>query len=112
MEREGGGGGKLYAGQFVGLVETGSTLNAPRVLIGHIRAFLPRKQVSLLWYQPQGASTYGLHMDGKQWIEDINSLIPVKVQLVASKEEKESAYRLCTNLRTIHTVAHAHSSKS
>ena len=105
-------GEKLHAGQFVGLVETGSTLNAPRVLIRRVHAFLPRKQDSLLWYKDQGRSSYGLYLDGKQWIEDINSLIPVKVQLVVRKQAKESAYHLCTSVRTIHKAVHGHSSKS
>ena len=37
--------------QFVGLIEEGSTLRSPKVLIGQVHSFLANGKVSLLWYK-------------------------------------------------------------
>ena len=90
-------------GDFVGLVEEGSRLQQPRVLLGRLHAFLPDGQASLLWYKCAGAGLYCLEVDGSQWVESVSSLVPVKVK---PAKGKTNCYRLCTSLRTIHKAVH------
>ena len=90
-------------GDFVGLVEEGSSLQQPRVLLGRLHAFLPGDQASLLWYKCAGAGLYCLEVDGSQWLESVSSLVPVKVK---PAKGKTNCYRLCTSLRTIHKAVH------
>jgi len=39
------------AGDFVGLLEEESSMQQPRVLLGHLHSVLPGGQASLLWYK-------------------------------------------------------------
>ena len=84
-------------GDFVGLVEEGSCLQQPRVLLGRLHAFLPGGRASLLWHKCAGAGLYCLEVDGSQWVKSLSSLVPVKVK---PAKGKTNCYRLCTSLRT------------
>lgn len=88
---------------FVGLVEEGSCLQQPRILLGCLHVFLPGGQASLLWYKCVGAGLYCLEVDGSQWMESVSSLVLVKVK---PTKRKTNSYRLCTSLRTIHKAVH------
>ena len=90
-------------GDFVGLVEERSSLQQPKVLLGHLQAFLPGSQATLLWYKCVNAGLYCLKVDGSQWVESLSSLVPVKVK---QAKRKSNCYRLCTSLHTIHNAVH------
>ena len=90
-------------GDFVGLVEEGSCLQQPKILLGRLHVFLPGGQASLLWYKCIGAGLYCLEVDGSQWVELVSSLVPVRVK---PAKGKANCYRLCTSLRTIHKAVH------
>lgn len=91
-------GDHLKLGQFVGLVEEGSSLDTPKVLVGQIHALLPDGNVSLLWYKNAGGSLYKLELDG-QWVESATCLVPVSM---TAAKGKAGVYRLGTSPRTIH----------
>ena len=85
-------------GSFVGLVQEDSTLYRPRVLLGLVQTYPSRNEASLLWYKHVRKGVYVLELDGKQWVEPIQALVPVK-----TKPDKPSGgVRLVTSLRTIH----------
>ena len=85
-------------GSFVGLVQEDSTLYRPRVLLGRVQTYPSRNEASLLWYKHAKKGVYVLELDGKQWVESIQALVPVK-----TKPDKPSGgVRLVTSLRTIH----------
>ncbi|CAH3168253.1 unnamed protein product, partial [Porites evermanni] len=94
---------EITVGQFVGLVTEDSTLQNPSIMLARVQAFLPDGQVSLLWYRNVGGGLYALEVDGSQWIESLDALVPVKV--VAAKGRSHS-YRLMTSVRTIHKAVH------
>ena len=90
---------EVAVGQFVGLVAEDSTLQKPSIFLGRVQAFLPDDQVCLLWYRNVGGGVYSLQLDGSQWTESRQSLVPVEV---ASAKGRPHAFRLRTSLRTIH----------
>lgn len=89
----------IAAGDFVGLVAEDSSLQKPSIFLGRVQAFLPNDQVCLLWYRNIGGGIYSLQVDGSQWIESRETLVPVEV---AAAKGRPHAYRLRTSLRTIH----------
>ena len=89
----------IGTGDFVGLVAEDSTLQKPSIFLGRVQAFLPSDQVCLLWYRNVGGGIYSLQVDGNQWVESRESLVPVEV---AAAKGRQHAYRLRTSLRTIH----------
>lgn len=89
----------IATGDFVGLVAEDSTLQKPSIFLGRVQAFLPDRQVCLLWYRNVGGGIYSLQVDGSQWLESRESLVPVEVAAVKGRPH---TYRLRTSLRTIH----------
>ena len=94
---------ELAVGQFVGLVGEDSTLQKPSILLGRIQAFLPDHQACLLWYRHTGGGVYSLEVEGGEWLESRDALIPVSV---APAKGRPHAYRLRTSLRSIHKAVH------
>ena len=90
---------EISVGDFVGLVAEDSTLQKPSVFLGRVQAFLPKDQVVLLWYRNSGGAIYTPDLDGDQWVESKESLVPVKV---APAKGRAYGQRLQTSLRTIH----------
>ena len=88
----------IKVGDFVGLVEEGSTLNNPKVLIGQVHSMLPNGKASLLWYKAY-KNLFKLELDGQQWLEDLECLVPVTMTPVRNKP---ACYRLSNSLRSIH----------
>ena len=64
-------------GSFVGLVQEDSTLHR-RVLLGRVQTYPSRNEVSLFWYKHIRRDMYVFELDGKQWVEPIQALVPVK----------------------------------
>ena len=89
---------QVSAGQFVSMVEAGSTYNRPRVLVAQVHALLPDRKVSLLWYKGN-KNLFRLQLDGKNWVEDMDCLLPINMTPVKSKP---GCYRLQTIMREIH----------
>ena len=85
-------------GEFVGLVEEGSALNKPLILIGQIQSFLEDGKVSLLWYTSR-KNLYSLNLDGNQWVEDMACLTAVTMNPARNQPGR---FRLATSLRAIH----------
>ena len=83
--------------QFVGLIEEGSTLRSPKILIGQLHSFLANGKVSLLWYKAY-RNYFKLDLDGEQWIEDVNGLVPLGM---TSVRNKPGLYRLTNILPSI-----------
>lgn len=83
----------IKVAQFVALLEEGSTLRSPKILIGQVHSFLDNAKVSLLWYKAH-KNNYKLEIDGEQWIEDVNCCLPVR--------NKPGIYHLNDSLRSIH----------
>ena len=90
---------EVAVGQFVGLMAEDSTLQKPSIFLGRVQAFLPEDQVCLLWYRNVGGGVYLLQLDGSQWTESRQSLVPVEV---APAKGRPHAFRLRTSLCTIH----------
>ena len=68
-------------GQFVALVQEGSTLKVPKCCIGRVMFYTDPscKEVQLLWYKNVKGSAYKLELDGSQWVENTEGLIAVKL---------------------------------
>ena len=90
-------------GQFVALVEQSSTPQKPKILLGRVQALLPQRMVSLLWFKPDRAGTYSLHLDGTLWKESLDALVAVDVQVAKNKPH---SCRLKTAPRSIHKKVH------
>lgn len=90
---------EIRVGDFVGLVAEDSTLQQPSIFLGRVQAFLPEHQVLLLWYRNTAGGVYTPHLDGEQWVESKESLVPVEV---APAKGRPYGQRLKTSLRTIH----------
>ena len=90
---------EVAVGQFVGLVAEDSTLQKPSIFLGRLQAFLPDNQVCLLWYRNVGGGVYSLQLDGSQWTESRQLLMPVEV---APAKGRPHAFQLRTSLRMIH----------
>lgn len=87
-------------GDFVALVEKGSTLSNPKILIGRISHYTkPGEEVSLLYYKNTKGSHYALELDGSSWTETVNSLVSVNMGI--SKKIPDQ-YVLNTSKRSIH----------
>jgi hypothetical protein len=88
------------AGEFVAVVEDDSSFRSPKVLVGQVLQCLPEGEVSLLWFKRcEENGNYYLVIDGKQWIENQDSLIrvnmlPVKKQL--------GQFKLTNSPRSLH----------
>lgn len=81
------------AGDFVGLVEQGSTARRPKILVAQVQ-YSAGKDVHLLWYEPVKGlrNGYKIKLDGKPWIEPVEALTPV--QMEATKQH--CVYKLLT----------------
>jgi hypothetical protein len=88
----------IKVAQFVALIEEGSTLGSPKILVGQVHALLPDGRVSLLWYKSH-KNFFKLELDGEQWIEHVNCLLPVSMRPV---KNRPGIYRLVKSLRSIH----------
>lgn len=88
----------IKLGDFVGLVEEGSTLNSPKVLVGRVQHLLADGKASLLWYKPH-KNLFRLELDGEDWLEDVACLVPVTV---TAAKNKPGCYRLINSTRSIH----------
>ena len=86
-------------GDFVAVVEEGSTLSSPKILIGQLHAFVGRADVSLLWYKNISPNLYKLELSGGQWTEGVGSLVPVSLK---AAKNRPGVYRLTTSPRRIH----------
>ena len=89
----------VKVGDFVGLVEEGSTQQSPKILIGQVQSFVGHKEARLLWYEKVKSNLYKLQLDGQPWNEPIESLVPVQVQAVKTPP---GLYKLLTSARQIH----------
>lgn len=94
-------------GDFVATVEDGSSLNAPKILLGQVQA-LPGPgddgKVLLLWYKAISPNLYKLKLDGQHWRESIVRLTSV---VVKAAKNRPGVYRLTTSLRRIHKAVTA-----
>jgi len=86
-------------GDFVACVQDGSTLKAPKILLGQVHCVEDNREVSLLWYKAISANMYKLELDGQRWCEPVDSLTPVSVQVT---KNRPGVYRLQTSQRTVH----------
>lgn len=86
-------------GTFVGLVQSGSSLNSPKILIGRVLSHKSNSEVLLLHYEQVKGKNYKLSFDGSNWTENVNSLVGVKME--PSKKIPDH-FVLCTSLRAIH----------
>lgn len=89
-------------GQFVALVQEGSTLKLPKCLVGRVLFYTDQdncNEVQLLWYKNVKGSAYKLDFDGSPWVESTDSMIAV--ELCPSKKIPDQ-YTLLTAPRTIH----------
>lgn len=86
-------------GSFVGLVQEGSTLDCPMILIGRVNGFTKKGLVRLLHYKHCKGKNYALSLDGEKWTEKLNSL--VAVQMKPSNKIPEQ-FTLTTSLKSIH----------
>ena len=107
-QEESDGGSQFQPGDFVALVQEGSTLQNPLVLVARIHALQQGGEASLLWYKPQSAGIYCLEVQG-QWTEPIGALVAIKVKQAKGKKD---AYRLCTSLRSVHKAVYGASRSS
>ena len=80
-------------------VEEGSTLNAPKVLVGQVCVLRDNGEVGLLWYKAISANMYKLELDGREWYKGIGSLVQVSMQ---AARNRPGVYRLQTSRRQIH----------
>ena len=81
-------------GDFVGLVEEGSTLSSPKILLGQIQFMSSPSEVSLLWYKRLRHDLYKLNLDGAQRKEEIAN--------VRAAKNLAGVYKLLTSAREIH----------
>ena len=69
-------------GQFVGCVRDASTLAKPKILLGRMLR-KDNRGIQLLWYRNlkgrKAKNLYKLCLDGDEWIEKPESLLPVTV---------------------------------
>lgn len=92
--------GSLKVGDFVGLVEEGSTLAEPKVLIAQIQSFQTDNQAVLLWYDMTGKKDeYTFEFELQPWVESIESLHPVDMRPM---RKRRGTYKLCTSPKTVH----------
>ncbi|KAK3735217.1 hypothetical protein QZH41_001202 [Actinostola sp. cb2023] len=61
-------------GDFVVLLEEGSTLKYPKIFIGQIQSFFEDNQASLLWYRNTRGSEYTFQFKPEPWLENIEAL--------------------------------------
>ena len=94
---------EVEPGQFVALLEPESTLQRPRILLARVHSFLPDPQVQLLWYKALAPSLYGLEIDGVNWVESIDCLVPVTVK---PARNKPGCFRLFTSLQEVYKAVH------
>lgn len=94
-----GAGERVKPGDFVGLVEEGSSLSSPKILLGQVQFMASPSEVSLLWYKRLRHDLYKLNLDGAQWKEEVASLVPVKVR---AAKNLAGVYKLLTSTREIH----------
>ena len=85
---------RVKPGDFVVLVEEGSSLSSPKILLGQVQFMASPSEVSLLWYK-----RLRLNLDGAQWKEEITCLVPVKVR---AAKNLARVYKLLASAREIH----------
>ena len=71
-------------------VEENSTVNVPKILLGQVHCVQENGEVSLLWYKATSASMYKFELDGRQWCERVESLVPVSVQAFTGFRHREA----------------------
>ena len=82
---------------FVELIE-GSTLRSSKILFGQVHSFVDHGNVSLL--QNKAPKNFlKRKLDGEQWIEDVNCLVPMSMTLVRNKP---GLSRLNNRFQSIH----------
>ena len=87
-------------GDFVALLEQGSTLREPKVFVGQIQSFhLDKRQVTLLWYKHIRGSEYTFQFEREPWIENIEALLPVTMKAM---KKTAGVYKLGRSLISIH----------
>jgi len=69
-------------GDFVALLEEGSTLKYPKIFIGQIQSFFEDNQASLLWYRNTRGSEYTFQFKPEPWLENIEALVPVTMKAI------------------------------
>ena len=86
-------------GDFVAVVEQGSTSLCPKILVGQVLHYEGR-DAHLLFYQavPSKKYVFKMCLDGQAWTEDKCSLEPVTMRATSVQGE----WRLCTTPRQIH----------
>ena len=90
---------RVNPGDFVALVEEGSTLSSPKILLGQVHFMASPSEVSLLWYKRIRHDLYKLNLDGAEWKEEITCLLPVKVR---AAKNLAGVYKLLNSAREIH----------
>ena len=96
----------LKVGDFVGLVEEGSSDRRPKVLIGRIRSFVDEDQANLLWYRHESQNKYFFQFDTNPWVESVDALVPANV---TSLKRTPGLCKLNTSLKSIHKAVHSKS---
>lgn len=90
----------LKPGTFVACVESDSTVQQPKILLGRVIHYIPTSaEVMLLWYKPVKDDIYKMTVDGSKWQESEECLLPVKMSAVKGKCDQ---YQLKTPLEVIH----------
>lgn len=92
---------RFKAGDFVAVLEEGSSLLKPLVHIGQVQYYINSKQVELLWYKKRGLNCYSLELDSQEWIEEECDLAPVEMKHKKGKNAN-GQWKLSTCERTLH----------
>jgi len=90
---------KFKAGDFVGLIEEGSSDSQPLVLIGQIQRFLKSGMASLLWFKEGRRGTFSFSFEEEPWEESLEALVHVKMEPVRGCT---GAFKLMTDPKVIH----------
>lgn len=105
QEPEANAAKQFEVGDFVAVVQEGSTVAKPKILLGRITHYMTsagHNQVILLRYESIGSCQYKLDLSTGRWIEPESNLFAVKVKF----SNKADIYKLITSARSIHKSKH------
>ena len=87
-------------GDFVGLVQSDSSLNEPKVSVAQIQSFHPNNQASLLGYTNTGRKgQYVFQFENKPWLESLDALHPIDMRPM---KKRKGTFKLYTSPEKIH----------
>ena len=94
----------LKAGDFVGLIEEGSTASKPLILIGQIQCFLKSGVARLLWYEEGRRGIYSFAFQEDPWEESVEAMVAVNKEVV---RDRPGSFTLKTDQKVIHQLLSA-----